>query len=92
MVQEAMASGLIVIGTTTGGTPEILQDGRNGLTFTAGNAAMLAEKILWLTQNQDKWQFLAQAARQTVEQQFTLSRMVNELEAQFDQLIQARVK
>ncbi|GAB4263734.1 MAG: glycosyltransferase family 4 protein [Candidatus Promineifilaceae bacterium] len=91
MVQEAMASGLIVIGTTTGGTPEILQDGRNGLTFTAGDATMLTEKILWLTQNQDQWQNLAQTARKTVEQHFTLSRMVNELEVQFNQLIQAKV-
>ena len=33
VVQEAMASGLVVIGTVTGGTAEILRDGVTGLTF-----------------------------------------------------------
>jgi glycosyltransferase involved in cell wall biosynthesis len=45
---EAMASGLPVIGTTTGGSREIFRHGDNALTFTAGNADDLAQQILAL--------------------------------------------
>jgi glycosyltransferase involved in cell wall biosynthesis len=83
MVQEAMAMGLVVIGTPTGGTPEILHDGENGLVFEAENAPMLAEKMAALLNDYDWRVQLAQAARRTVEERFTLSRMVDELETCF---------
>lgn len=83
MVQEAMAVGLIVVGTETGGTPEILFDGENGLTFPAGDAAVLAEKLRWLAHHADQLPTLAGTARQTVERRFTLVRMIDELEQNF---------
>lgn len=86
VVQEGMACGLVVIGTTTGGTPEILYDGENGLTFEAGNAVMLASKIVQVAGDRDLWARLAQAARRTVEECFTLERMVDELEDYFSQI------
>jgi glycogen(starch) synthase len=43
---EAMASGLPVIGTTTGGSREIFRHRDNALTYTAGNAEELAQRIL----------------------------------------------
>lgn len=42
---EAMACGLPVIGTTTGGSAELFRDGENALTYTAGHAGQLAERI-----------------------------------------------
>jgi glycosyltransferase involved in cell wall biosynthesis len=39
---EAMASGLAVIATATGGTPEIVRDGKNGLLVKARDAVALA--------------------------------------------------
>ncbi|MEZ4646253.1 MAG: glycosyltransferase family 4 protein [Chloroflexota bacterium] len=89
MVQEAMACGLVVIGTDTGGTPEILYDGENGLVFPADDAQTLAEKMNLLLQDRSLPLTLAQAARRTVEARFTLERMVDELEAYFAQVIGA---
>jgi glycosyltransferase involved in cell wall biosynthesis len=45
---EAMASGLPVIGTTTGGSREIFRHRDNALTYTAGNAEELGEEIIEL--------------------------------------------
>ena len=45
---EAMASGLPVIGTLTGGSPELFRHGCNALTYTAGDANELARRILQL--------------------------------------------
>ena len=82
-IQEAMACGLVVIGTTTGGTPEILHDGENGLTFIAEDSQMLAEKIAQVAADRSLWAKLSKAARQTVTEKFTMMRMVDELEFHF---------
>ena len=42
---EAMACGLPVIGTTTGGSAELFRDRENALTFSAGKPEELAERI-----------------------------------------------
>jgi glycosyltransferase involved in cell wall biosynthesis len=81
IVQEAMAAGLVVVGTTTGGTKEILKDGETGLTFAPEDADYLAEQIARLMNDHDLFCRLAQAGRQTVLENFTLVRMVKEIEA-----------
>lgn len=81
ITQEAMASGLAVVGTTTGGTKEILQDGETGLAFAPEDAQGLAEQVARLISYPELRCRLAQAGRQMVMENFTLDRMVNEIEA-----------
>jgi len=81
ITQEAMASGLVVVGTTTGGTKEILRHGETGLTFAPGDAEGLAEQVARLMTDPDLRFRLAHAGRQTVLKDFTLDRMVTEIEA-----------
>jgi glycosyltransferase involved in cell wall biosynthesis len=76
---EAMASGLAVVGTTTGGSREILADGINALTFSPGDAEALATQIGRLT-SADLRQRLGRAARRTVEERFTLAAMLERIE------------
>jgi len=45
---EAMASGIPVIGTLTGGSIELLRHRENALTYKAGDAEELASRILEL--------------------------------------------
>lgn len=87
MTQEAMACGLVVIGTETGGTPEILHDSENGLTFEAGNGLALAEKITRVAKDPSLRNRLARAARQAIEERFTIDRMVDELQYYFTSLL-----
>lgn len=42
---EGMRSGLVVIGSNTGGTVELINDGVTGLLYQQGNATDLADKI-----------------------------------------------
>jgi len=52
-ILEALALGKIVIASRTGGLPEIIQDGCNGLLFNSGDSIDLAKKIdLVLANNQ----------------------------------------
>jgi glycosyltransferase involved in cell wall biosynthesis len=77
---EAMATGLAVIATATGGTPEILQDGVNGLFFEAGSARDLASKIVALDCNEHLRRQLASSAHTTIEEGFSIERMVDQVE------------
>ena len=81
-VLEGMAAGLVVVGTTTGGTGEILVDGETGLTFAAGDDIQLAAQIQRLVTDPELRRRLAQTGRQIVRQYYTLGRMVDELEAE----------
>jgi glycogen synthase len=81
VTQEAMASGLVVVGTTTGGTEEILRDGKTGLTFAPDDEEGLAKQISRLVTDPDLCCRLAQAGHQIVLEHFTLDKMVNEIEA-----------
>lgn len=42
---EGLRSGLILIGSNSGGTPEIIEDGVTGLLYEQGNAVDLADRI-----------------------------------------------
>ena len=48
---EAMACGLPVVGTTTGGSAELFRHGENGLIYTAGRPEELAERIRQFASN-----------------------------------------
>ena len=48
---ENMLAGLCVIGSDTGGTPEIILDGETGLLYRQGDPASLAEKIRWVIEH-----------------------------------------
>jgi PEP-CTERM/exosortase A-associated glycosyltransferase len=58
---EAMAAGRPVIGSDVGGIRELLDDGRVGMLFKAGDPADLAEKIIELLSDSVKRESLAAA-------------------------------
>jgi glycogen(starch) synthase len=78
---EAMATGLVVIGTTTGGSGELLVEGKTALTFAPGDAPGLARQIERLLDDPTLGPRLAASGRRWVEARFTLGRMVDQLEA-----------
>jgi len=80
-VMEAMAAGLLVVGSEVGGQVEMLRNGENSLTFQAEEATALADHLERILDNPDLASRLAQAGQRMVLQQFTLERMVDDLEA-----------
>jgi glycogen(starch) synthase len=80
-ILEAMASGLVVVGTITGGSKEILEEGQNALTFAPGNAQALADQLHRLLSDPALSQRLATHGQQLVRQRFSLEAMVDQIEA-----------
>jgi len=64
-VLESLALGTPVIASRIGGLPEIVEHGRTGLLFTAGNADELAAHIATLANNESKTNEIAAEALET---------------------------
>ena len=77
---EAMACGLPVIGTTTGGSAEIFRAGENALTYPAGNAELLAQRILELAADPALRTRIAAAGQSDVRARFSEAAIMNQTE------------
>jgi glycosyltransferase involved in cell wall biosynthesis len=80
-VMEAMAAGLLVIGTEVGGQVEMLNNGQNALTFRPADPAGLADQLERVLNEPALLKHLAEAGRQLVLERFTLERMLDDIEA-----------
>jgi glycosyltransferase involved in cell wall biosynthesis len=78
---EAMASGLAVVATPTGGTSEIVVHGENGLTFHPEDPEDLAAQIEHLVRFPEDACRIAQNGRRIVREYYTLDRMVSDIES-----------
>lgn len=80
-VMEAMAAGLLVIGSDVGGQTEMLVNNENSLTFPAENFEYLANQIQYVIDNPSTMGILARAGQDMVLEKFQLKRMVDDIEA-----------
>lgn len=77
---EGMQAGLVVIGSDTGATPEIITDGVNGLLYKHGDYLDLANKIKKVCDNYSLGDRLSQGALKTTENNFTMEKNVKEIQ------------
>jgi glycosyltransferase involved in cell wall biosynthesis len=87
---EGMAAGLAVVGTPTGGTPEVLRDEVNGLVFPREDASACADQILRLLDDPGLSDRLGQAARRTVDAEFHIDQMISKVEYALDAAVSSR--
>jgi len=80
IMQEGLASGMVVVGSATGGTKEIIKDGQNGFLFAAQDSSGLAHKIEQLIADPSLIDRVAEKGQQTAFEKFDLTRMVDDLE------------
>jgi glycosyltransferase involved in cell wall biosynthesis len=83
---EAMAAGLPVVATATGGNPEVIVDGESGLLFPVGDCGKLTEHLLLLDGRRDMRQQLAQQAVRRIRQAFSIDSMIQEYEQLYESL------
>lgn len=81
---EGLACGLAVVGTTTGGSPEILAHDSNALTYAAEDPADCAARLADLLRDPGRYEAIRAAGRRTVETGFTFAGMVDRVEEALD--------
>ncbi len=77
---EAMASGLAVVGTTTGGSGELFRNRETAMTFTAGEAADCARALRELVSDRELFETITHNAQREVREKHTLDAMVDRIE------------
>lgn len=70
---EAMACGLPAVVSDVPGNWDVVEHEKNGLLFTGENPESLAQALVSLLEQRDLREFLGRAARQTVEERYSLS-------------------
>lgn len=88
-VLEAMACGLPVLATAIGGNPELVVDGHTGRLFGTGDVAGLAGLLADYVEQPGLRDRHGAAARQRVEQQFSLQSMTGAYAGLYDRLLGA---
>ncbi len=86
-VLEAQAVGVPIVAAASGGTPEIIQDGVNGLLFRERTPEALAEAIVRVLTDDDLGMRLVREGRQIIGTCFTIERHVEEVMDAYDALL-----
>jgi len=66
---EAMAQGCLVVASDVGGHREMIEHGKTGILFTAGDANALADQVIQLLRQPGTWPALREQARAYVERE-----------------------
>jgi glycosyltransferase involved in cell wall biosynthesis len=87
-VLEAMATGLPVVATSVGGTPEVVVDGETGLLVPSRDPAALADALLKLLETPGMAEAFGRAGRARVEAHFGEGVMLRQMESLLDRLVE----
>lgn len=89
---EAMACEKAVVGTNSGGTPEIVVDQETGLLVPPEQPEALADAAITLLLDPARRQQMGQKGRQRVLEQFTLQGRTNRIADALEQIVTAKAK
>ena len=87
---EAMMSGLAVVGSNSGATKELIEDGKNGLLFNQGDFIDLSKKIEYLFNNRNEMKRLGLNAYNCSKDYFLIDRCANELYQLYNEIINSK--
>jgi glycosyltransferase involved in cell wall biosynthesis len=77
---EAMASGVPVVATDSGGPPAIINNNENGMLVPAKDEKALADRILDLIANKDRRERIGASGRRTVKAKFDIRSTVSQIQ------------
>jgi len=87
VILEAMACGVPVIASHTGGIPTAIENYKTGILVGPGNLSELNEKILEVLNDEELARRLGKKARKKVLEEFSLDKMINDTLSVYDAAI-----
>ncbi|MBW3629954.1 MAG: N-acetyl-alpha-D-glucosaminyl L-malate synthase BshA [Gemmatimonadetes bacterium] len=84
---EAMASGVPVVASRTGGLPSVVDHGVSGFLAEIGDLEAMAEAGATVLQDPGKWKRTSEAARAVAVERFGVNRVVPQYEAYYNQIL-----
>ena len=92
VVIEGMERGKVVIASRVGAIPEIIEHEKSGLLFTKSDAGDLVRKMGWVVENPSLAQEIGNQARARVEQQYSYSQHIANIETLYQEILEGRKK
>ena len=87
VLMEALARGMPVISTYHSGIPELVQDGISGFLVPERDTNALADRLVYLLENQEMWSAMGRAGRDYVEKNYNINKLNDQLVKLYQQLI-----
>lgn len=87
VLPEAMRAGVAVIGSNSGGVPEIIEHDKTGLLFDTGNANALCQQIERLYLDPDFKNKLVRQGKQSADERFNDTLHFQQLEQHFETVV-----
>jgi glycosyltransferase involved in cell wall biosynthesis len=84
---EAAVVGVPAVAAAVGGVPEVVEHGRTGLLFEAGNEQSLTDGLHCLLTDRSEAHRLSAAAREKVEARYSIHRMASDYHHDFLELL-----
>ena len=84
---ENMLASLLVIASDSGGTLEIVEDGKNGIYYKTGDPADLAEKILWAIDHPDECMPIIEEGHRFASDQYDCQKYAHRIQAVYEEMI-----
>ena len=84
---EAMACGAPTVAARTGGIPELITDGEDGLLAPVGDIETMAAQALTLLGNEERFGRFSAAARRTAETRFSAASIIPQYEACYQEAV-----
>lgn len=85
---EAMMAGIPVIGSNSGGTPELIKDGETGILYQTGNVDDLAQKMEYMILHPEQRKMMGDKAMIYAKNNFTIERCAKEVFTVYENLLQ----
>jgi len=84
---EAMSAGLPVVSTSQGAIPETVLDGITGFVLEPGESSAIAEKIVYLLENDELRERMGRASRDRFIRHYTLDRWLGDMMQVFQEVL-----
>lgn len=81
---EALASGVPVVGSSTGGLPEVVRDGESGALCPVGDVEGMAAAAAAILRDRDRWESMSAFAARDARARFALDDVVEQYESFYD--------
>jgi glycosyltransferase involved in cell wall biosynthesis len=85
---EGMIGGAVPIVTDSGGSPELVQDGKSGFVVPSGEAQPIADRILELYNDRELLERLSEGARERIRNDFTVEETARQTMALYRELLE----